>query len=146
MPDTELALREIRRILQPDGGRAIISTNGAYTMRRLYELHGEAARELGYQPLPISPGHFTMHDLPLVQRIFPGAQRTQFDGALVFPSAAPALRFYASNRIDALLDRPADNSHRVRLLQVMRGKIEAAIAREGAFVIPKSVGLFTTCC
>jgi quercetin dioxygenase-like cupin family protein len=51
----ERALREMRRVLR-DGGRAVISTNGAYAMRRIAELHAEAAREHGHEPLPIAPG------------------------------------------------------------------------------------------
>jgi SAM-dependent methyltransferase len=57
VPDCERALREMRRVLR-DGGRAVISTSGAYATRRIYELHADAARELGYDPLPITPGHF----------------------------------------------------------------------------------------
>ncbi len=90
-------------LLRP-GRRAVISTNGAFAMRRIYELHTAAARELGFDPLPITPGHFTMDDLPLVQRVFPTAERYVLEGALVFDTADPALRFYASNRIDALRD------------------------------------------
>jgi SAM-dependent methyltransferase len=141
VPDCGRALREIRRVLRP-GGRAVISTNGAYAMRRIYELHAVAARELGYDPMPISAGRFTMDDLPLVQRIFPGAERRILEGALVFDAAEPALSFYASNRIDALRDLPSDASHRPRLLTVMRDRIEEIIAREGAFTVPKSVGYF----
>jgi ubiquinone/menaquinone biosynthesis C-methylase UbiE len=63
--DCKRALLEMRCVLRP-GGRAVISTNGAFAMRRLYELHAEAAHELSYEPLPITPGHFTMDDLPLV--------------------------------------------------------------------------------
>jgi hypothetical protein len=44
-------------------------------MRRIYELHGEAAGELGYAPLPIAPGHFTMDDLVMVQQVFPAITR-----------------------------------------------------------------------
>jgi SAM-dependent methyltransferase len=139
--DCERALREMRRVLRP-GGRAVISTNGAYAMRRIYELHAAAARELGYDPMPISAGHFTMDDLPMVQRIFPAAERHILEGALVFDAAEPALSFYASNRIDALRDLPSDASHRPRLLTAMRDQIEAIIAREGVFTVPKSVGYF----
>jgi hypothetical protein len=64
------------------------------------------------------------------------------EGALVFETPEPALRFYASNRIDALQDRPRDASHRARLLPVMRELIQREIDRGGAFVVPKSVGYF----
>jgi SAM-dependent methyltransferase len=141
VPDCERALREVRRVLRPRG-QAVISTNGAYAMRRIYELHADAARELGYEPLPITPGHFTMDDLPLVQRVFPSAKRHVLEGALVFDSPEPALRFYATNRIDALRNRPHDASHRARLQVAMRERIEAIIQQEGTFVVPKSVGFF----
>ena len=70
-------------------------------------------------------------------------ENKRLEGALVFKTSEPALRFYATNRIDALQDRPADGSHRRRLLPPMRELIEAIIAREGAFIVPKSVGWFT---
>src|SRR5258708_36356503 len=92
--------------------------------------------------MPISAGHFTMDDLPLVERIFPAARRHILEGALVFNAPEPALRFYASNRIDALRDLPTDASHRPRLLTVMRERIEAIIGREGTFTVPKSIGHF----
>ena len=60
----------------------------------------------------------------------------------MFKSAEPALRFYASNHIDAIRDRPADASHRGRLLPAMRERIEAIIDQEGTFSVPKSVGFF----
>jgi hypothetical protein len=111
-------------------------------MRRIHELHTSAARELGYDPMPITSGHFTMDDLPLVQRVFPLAERHILEGALVFETAEPALSFYASNRIDAVRDAPLDASHRPRLLPAMRERIEAIIEREGSFTVPKSVGYF----
>jgi SAM-dependent methyltransferase len=140
--DRGQALNEIRRVLRRDG-RAVISTNGAYAMRRIYELHADAARELGYEPLPIAAGHFTMDDLALVQQVFPVVERHVLHGSLVFPTAEPALRFYATNRIDAVYERPRNGSHRASLVEAMRGRIEAVIKREGTFVVPKSVGWFT---
>ena len=137
--DCERALLEMPRVLRA-GGRAIVSTNGAYAMRRIYDLHADAARELGYDPLPITPGNFTMDDLPLVQQVVPVVKRHVLEGALVFTTSEPALRFYATNRIDALQDRPADGSHRRSLLPSMRERIDAIIAGEGAFIVPKSVG------
>jgi len=141
VPNCEQSLREIRRVLRP-GARAVISTNGAYAMQRIYELHGIAARQLGYQPLPITAGHFSMDDLPLVKRVFSQVERYILEGALVFSTPEPALRFYASNRIDAIVDRPPDGSHRARLVPKMRELIEGIIAQEGTFRVPKSVGYF----
>src|SRR5205085_12442837 len=77
----EFALQELRRVLRP-GGIALISTNGAYAMRRIYELHGQAARELGYTPLPITAGHFTMDDTPMLERVFQSVDRHVLEGAL----------------------------------------------------------------
>ena len=141
VPDVEQALGEMRRVLRP-GGRAVVSTNGAYAMRRIYELHACAAREVGYEPLPITAGHFTMDDLHQVEQVFPSAERHVLEGALVFKTAEPALRFYATNRIDAIRDRPPDGSHRARLLRPMRQQIDAIIEQDGAFTVPKSVGFF----
>jgi len=97
VPDVEHALREMRRVLRP-GGRAVISTNGAYAMRRIYELHACAARELGYEPLPITAGHFTMDDLHQVEQVFPSAERHVLEGALVFKQPS---RRYGSTQLTA---------------------------------------------
>ena len=68
------------------------------------------------------------------------------EGALLFNAPEePALRFYASNRIDALRDLPTDASHRPRTLTVMRERIEAIVGREGAFTVPKSIGYVVRC-
>jgi ubiquinone/menaquinone biosynthesis C-methylase UbiE len=74
VPDCQQALQEMRRVLLP-GGRVVISTNGPDSMARLYEVHAEAATELGYTPVRVSGerGHFTMNDLPLVRSVFPSA-------------------------------------------------------------------------
>lgn len=69
--DCRQALAEMHRVLR-EGGRAVISTNGADAMARLNELHADAARALGYTPVRVSGerGHFSMDDLALVQSVF----------------------------------------------------------------------------
>jgi ubiquinone/menaquinone biosynthesis C-methylase UbiE len=143
VPDCRTALAEMRRVLRP-GGLAVISTNGADTMERLSKLHADASRALGYTPTRVSGerGHFSMNDLPLVQSVFPSAKRHLLEGALVFAEAEPAVRFYATNRIDGIENRPSDNRHRAELVPLVRKRIEAIIEREGAFRVPKSVGWF----
>jgi hypothetical protein len=122
----------------------VISTNGVDTMARLNELHADAARALGYGPMRVSGerGHFSTDDLALVRSIFPSAERFVLEGSLVFPEAEPAVRFYATNRIDGIENRPPDNRHRAELVPLVRARIEAIIEREGAFRVPKSVGWF----
>jgi ubiquinone/menaquinone biosynthesis C-methylase UbiE len=143
VPNCREALLELRRVLRA-GGCAVISTNGADAMTRLYDVHAEAARELGYTPVRLSGarGHFTMDDLALVQSVFPSARRHVLEGALVFPTPEPALRFYKTGRIDGIEHPPKDKRHRAELLPLVRNRIAAIIEREGSFRVPKSVGWF----
>lgn len=143
VPDCRQALAEMRRALRP-GGRAVISTIGADAMARLNEIHAEAARALGYTPVRVSGerGHFSMDDLALVRSVFRSAEWFLLEGALVFPEAEPAVRFYATNRVDGIEDRPPDNRHRAELVPLVRKRIDAIIEREGSFRVAKSVGWF----
>jgi ubiquinone/menaquinone biosynthesis C-methylase UbiE len=139
--DWRRPLREMRRVARP-GGRLVISTNGPNAMRRIYEIHWEAALELGYTPLPFSGSAFNLGHLPDVLAVFPSAERYVQESALVFPEAEPALRFYATNRIDMIEGWSGDTRHRAQLLPLVRSKIEAIIEREGCFRVPKSFGYF----
>jgi hypothetical protein len=111
-------------------------------MRRIYDVHREAALELGYTPLPPGGPALRLEDLPEVRAILPTVECHAQESALVFPEAEPALRFYATNRIDMVEGWSTDASHRARLLPLVRAKIEAIIAREGCFRVPKSFGYF----
>jgi SAM-dependent methyltransferase len=142
VPDRAKALNEMRRVLRP-GGRVVLTTNGAEAMQRLMDVHDEAARELGYVPLPEPErSWFTLDDLPLVQLVFPAATRHVINTALVFPASEPALHFYATGRIDRIRDTPSDGSHRPPLLARVREKIDAIIETDGQFRVPKSLGFF----
>jgi ubiquinone/menaquinone biosynthesis C-methylase UbiE len=136
------ALREMRRVCRPGGGRIVVSTNGRHTMQRLLDLHSEAARELRYVPREPTADTLRLEDLNSVRAVLPTAKAHVLESALVFPTAEPALRFYATNRIDLIQDRPADASHRPQLLAAVGRKIDAIIAREGTFSVPKTFGYF----
>ena len=141
VPDRQRALFEMRRVLRP-GGRVVLSTNAADAMRRLEQIHVAAARELGYEPVGGVGSHFTLEDVDLVRSVFPSVERHVYPSALVFPAAEPALRFYATSWIDRVRPRPADDSHRQRLLPVVREKMNAIIEQEDVLRIPKSAGYF----
>ena len=74
--------------------------------------------------------------------MLPNVERHVRDSALVFPTVEPAVRFYATNRIDFIKSRPVDDSHRPQLLAAVGRKIDAIIAREGTFRVAKTFGYF----
>ena len=135
------ALWELRRVARSDG-RVIISTNGPDAMRRIVDVHRDAALELGYAPLESRGATFHLDHLDQVRQVFPLVERHAIESALVFDDAEPALRFYATNRVDLIEDRPADGSHRARLVPAVRARTDAIIQKEGAFRVPKTWGYF----
>jgi hypothetical protein len=44
--------------------------------------------------------------------------------------------------IDAIVNPPADGSHRSQLLEVVAEEVESVIARDGVFRDPKPIGCF----
>jgi SAM-dependent methyltransferase len=141
MPHWRQALRELRRVVRP-GGRVVVSTFGADAMKRIYNVHREAALELGYAPLRFTGSAFNLSHLDDVRAIFPTVQCHVRDLALVFPDPEPALRFYATNRIDMVEGWQQSTEHRARLLPLVRAKIAEIIRREGSFRVPKPYGFF----
>jgi SAM-dependent methyltransferase len=140
--DWRSALQELRRVCRPRGGRIVVSTNGRQTMQRLVDIHFKAAHELGYVPLRPDVQTLRLEDLAAVREVLPTVECHTLESALVFPAVEPALRFYATNRIDLIENRPADGSHRPRLLAAVGRLIAEIIAREGEFNVPKTFGYF----
>lgn len=141
VPDVRRALREMRRVLRP-GGRVVVTTNAGDHSRRLFDVHAAAACELGYTPTEPAGAHFTLDDLDLVREVFPVAERHVRSDAFVFRDTDAALRFYATGRVDAIREWRGDGSHRARLLVAVGRRVTAAIAKEGAFRVPKDSGCF----
>lgn len=140
--DQLAALREMRRVLKP-GGRVILATNAADSGQRLIEVHLAVARAAGYTPTDqrFDRG-FSLEHLDLVREVFPNAERLIYHDAFLFPTAEPALAYYASGVIDMLEEQSADGSHRARLMPLFEEQVRAIIEREGVFRVPKSSGCF----
>ncbi len=141
VPDQRAALAEFRRVLK-QGGRAVISTNGADNLAQLDELHAQAVLGAGYAAIPHDALRFTLDDLALVRSAFPTAQLVVRNDAFIFADPDPALRFYGTYSIDSIRDRPADGSHRAPILREMRALIEEIIAWEGVLRVSKTAGCF----
>jgi SAM-dependent methyltransferase len=124
--DQLAALRELRRVLKPTG-RVLLATNAADHSRRLWDLHAAAARQLGYTPAAPVGARFNLDHLGLVQQVFPEAARRVRSDAFVFPTAEVVLRYVASGVVDAIVDPPADGSHRAPLLALMGEQVELRI-------------------
>jgi SAM-dependent methyltransferase len=141
VPDRLKALQEFRRVLRPHG-RVVLATNGARYLARLADIHRQAALQFGYTPSAGDGGQFTLEDLELVRQVFPSAERHVLTNALVFREAEPLVRYYAAGVVDRIAERPADNTHRQRLIDAVRGRVRAIINQEGGFRDPKDYGFF----
>ena len=142
VPDIRQALVEMRRVVKV-GGRVLATTNASDHSARLHDLHRQAARDLGLTPTERSGfARFTLDDLPLVRSVFPNVEVYRQPNAFVFPTVDSALRYYASGRVDDVLERRDDGSHRSALLERMGELIGDIIAREGVFRVPKDAGSF----
>jgi len=142
VPDVRRALVEMRRVLVP-GGRVLVTTNAADHSLRLHEMHAEAARSLGYTPTEPAGSHFTLDDFDLVREVFPTAECHVRRDAFVFREPEPALRFYATGRVDGIREWDPAGAYRPALLRAVRARIAGEIGREGCFRVPKDSGCFT---
>jgi SAM-dependent methyltransferase len=135
------ALRELRRVVRP-GGRLVLVTNARDFARELYVVHGEVARERGLSAAPGPFERFHLDHLRLVRSVLAGARVVRRENAFRFPSAEAAARYYATGPVDALMDPPADGSHRGPLVRAFAERVRDIVAREGCFRVGKTVGCF----
>ena len=131
------ALNELARVTRP-GGRVALTTNGNRRESPLQQLHESAARELGIDAdVAITTDRFGDHNLRQVRRVFPGAAMFAQVNALVFPTAAPVLAYYASGPVDSVRE-PTDETRRA-LVSRMDELVRQRIAADGEFRVPKRV-------
>jgi ubiquinone/menaquinone biosynthesis C-methylase UbiE len=145
LPDIDMALREIRRVLTPKGV-LIAATNSVQTMpefnalfRRAVTLLSTPGGAYNAGP-PASFSSFTLENGPqILRRHFFAIVRHDLPQALVFETAEPALAYLESLRSV----REPHLPERVQwedVMDVMREQIDRVIAHFGELVVQKISG------
>lgn len=137
VPDQVAAMRELKRITHP-GGRNRHGDDCRRPERAAVRMHEEAALELGLNPNERSILRFTLDRLDLVRQVFPGARIELRRDAFVFRKSEPAIRYYASGMVHAV----EGAAPVAELVAGVRRRIDAVIAAEGVFRVPKDAGAF----
>ena len=137
VPDIPGALAELARVTV-SGGRVALTTNGNLHESPLQQLHQHAARDLGIDAdVEVASDRFGAHNLEQVRAVFPSAEMSVQENALVFPTAEPVLAYYGSGPVDSVRAPTADT--RRDLLARVGELVRRRIAVSGSFRIPKRV-------
>jgi len=142
VPDVERALRELRRVLKPDGV-LLAATNSAYTMPELETLARRACTLLGYprQELHSHNGRFSLENGPLLlARAFRAVARYDCPSAFIFPSAAPVMDYIASTKPLQTAQLPAGLDWD-EFMDVMETQIARLIRQLGELRVEKLAGV-----
>ncbi|MEN3309663.1 MAG: hypothetical protein V7603_5865 [Micromonosporaceae bacterium] len=125
VPEPEAALAELARVRAP-GGTVLIATNGRADKVQVRALHADVVRELTGTPVSrdVSRRFRLEEGERLVRRLFRSVERIDFRGTIVAPDPEPVLRWLGS------MSGPDITPE---VLDAVRDRIAAVIAREGAF-------------
>lgn len=136
VPDQRQALREMRRV-SARGGRAVITTNASDSLKALFDLYNEVAREHDAPEESSVGARFSFDDADLVREVFPSARIELYHDAFVFREVEPVLAYVASAGPSRL---PADV--RARVLAGLERRLRPILERNGVFRVTKTAGCF----
>jgi ubiquinone/menaquinone biosynthesis C-methylase UbiE len=141
VPDRVLAIRELRRVLRPDGV-ALVVTNSEEHLRELNELLGAAASTaLGIDNAPITRNFlsFTVESgEPELADVFDSVELVPMNGELVITEVEPALDYGRS--MPWFLTGASGDPERV--IDVARDRVADVIDRDGALRVRTMSGCF----
>ena len=147
VPDIDLAIGEIARILRP-GGAAIVATNGEGHLRQLRDLfsgavHAADPAAMTGQPVSGSAvGHrFRLENAPgMLRRHFASAEVVSWRTEIRIPEAGPVVAYLDSQQASRADLLPAGVSWE-SMIEVAQRLVERVIARDGAFTADSHSGL-----
>jgi SAM-dependent methyltransferase len=132
IPDLSRALGEIRRILG-SGGKLYAATNGLNHMQEYFQFIADFT---GVET-PREPLQFTLENGgEQLQKYFPHVERIDFEDGLIVTEVEPLVRYALSGWVGKKWIEPGRETE-------LRVAIAGRIARDGAFRIAKSTGLFS---
>ncbi|MGD1991731.1 MAG: methyltransferase domain-containing protein [Anaerolineae bacterium] len=144
VPVIEWAVAEGHRVLRP-GGRMVTATNAQDSMAVFITEMEVACRALGSpKTFPEIPSRvrFTLENgASFLKSLFPRVRREVLTSALVFEEAAPAVAYVDSLRFVYAPQLPGGLAWEAVLAQVRR-QVEAQIATQGVYRVPKTAGVF----
>jgi ubiquinone/menaquinone biosynthesis C-methylase UbiE len=131
VPDVPLAMREIRRVLIPDGS-CCAATLGKEHLREFDEL---VRRFVGVPRMSSAASHFGLENGgDLMRTAFPTVEILKYHDGLVVTEAQPLIDYLNSSVARARANAEQENA--------LRQHIEGEIAARGSIHITKDAGLF----
>jgi SAM-dependent methyltransferase len=132
VPEPEAAVTELARVRAP-GGTVLLATNGVQDKQQVRALHAEVVRELTGGPSyrDVSRRFSLEHGEQVARRHFRTVERIDFRGTIAVPDPEPVMRWLGSMTTPDVT---------AAVLDEVRERIAAIIAREGAFRFDTHVG------
>jgi SAM-dependent methyltransferase len=143
VPEVPTALRELRRVLRPDGV-LVVSTNGTDDKREVTELFVAALDDLTGTRIafPDFDGGFTLDDADLLAVEFGSVEVAVFERETLVPEVEPVVAFLDSMRGLSGDLLPADVEWE-DFLGAVRARVAAEIGRYGVWRMSNQVGVLT---
>ncbi len=144
VPLMEQALAEFHRVLR-QGGHLLAATNARNSMETFVTEMLTAAQALGHDwEIPLAPAirRFVLENGgAIIEPIFPNVKQDIVESYLAFSQAAPAVDYIHSLRHVYTPQLPQGLEWEALIQQVAR-QIEAQVAQQGEYRVPKATGVF----
>ncbi len=134
LPDLDLAVEEVVRILRP-GGRALITGSAPDDQADFMHMHWELVGEHPTAESAARGRDVSTEVWPLLDEILGPGKRVDFANDLTFERPKDVVEFYATGKLYGLL--ATDSQTRDDLLDLIYHAAEAHISKHGTFIVKR---------